>query len=312
VQIVLLLLVNVAVFLTFVGRWWIAVRGTGFQIPLLNLLRYRLAAFGITYFTPGPQFGGEPYQVYALSRWHGVPVSAAVSTVTVDKLVELLANFTFLLAGVTVSLQLRLLPAMQGPLIVAAVLLLLSVPLAYLLVVRAGLSPVASLLAGLASRMPPSARLERVRTAAGEAEGQVCRVLRDHPRMLFGALIYSGISWLGLILEYWLALSFLGLQLSLPEAVGVLTAARIAFLLPIPAGLGTLEAGQVLAVTALGADPAYGISISLLVRARDVLFGGAGLWWGGLLGVGRARSALSVKQLAPEAEDVEHPPLARG
>jgi hypothetical protein len=32
----------------------------------------------------------------------------------------------------------------------------------------------------------------------------------------------------------------------------------------------------------LGFDPAIGLSLSLLIRARDVLLGGLGLWWGGL------------------------------
>jgi uncharacterized membrane protein YbhN (UPF0104 family) len=46
----------------------------------------------------------------------------------------------------------------------------------------------------------------------------------------------------------------------------------------MPGGLGALEAGQTLAVSALGFEPSFGISISLLIRARDLFLGGAGLW----------------------------------
>ena len=67
-----------------------------------------------------------------------------------------------------------------------------------------------------------------------------------------------------------------------PQSVVVLPAARVAFLLPVPAGLGALEAGQVLAMQALGINPAVGIGLSLLIRSRDIIFGGLGLWWGGL------------------------------
>jgi uncharacterized membrane protein YbhN (UPF0104 family) len=65
--------------------------------------------------------------------------------------------------------------------------------------------------------------------------------------------------------------------------ISLLTAARVAFMLPSPGGLGTLEASQVLMFEALGFNPALGISISLLVRGRDLLLGGIGLWISALL-----------------------------
>ena len=86
-----------------------------------------------------------------------------------------------------------------------------------------------------------------------------------------------------MIAEYSLALRVLGIQLEPAQVIIALTAARIAFLLPIPAGLGALEAGQVAAMQMLGVEPALGISISLLIRARDLSLGVLGLWLGGLL-----------------------------
>jgi len=61
---------------------------------------------------------------------------------------------------------------------------------------------------------------------------------------------------------------------NLPEA---LLAARAASLLPLPAAVGALEASQALAMASLGLPPAYGVSLSLLIRGRDVLFGLFGL-----------------------------------
>jgi uncharacterized membrane protein YbhN (UPF0104 family) len=62
------------------------------------------------------------------------------------------------------------------------------------------------------------------------------------------------------------------------QTVSALTAARLAFLTPLPSGLGALEASQVLAMQALGLEPTFGISISLLIRLRDILFGMVGFW----------------------------------
>jgi uncharacterized protein (TIRG00374 family) len=94
--------------------------------------------------------------------------------------------------------------------------------------------------------------------------------------VLLSTLISLGV-WVGMVYEYWLLTNFLGLRLSVIQSISALTAARLAFLTPLPGGLGVLEASQVLAMQTLGLDPSYGVSISLLIRLRDILFGLAGL-----------------------------------
>jgi uncharacterized membrane protein YbhN (UPF0104 family) len=83
-----------------------------------------------------------------------------------------------------------------------------------------------------------------------------------------------------MVFEYWLALLFLGQNIAFWQLIAVITAARITLLSPVPGALGVLEAGQALAMAALGYDPSLGISLSLLIRARDILFGLLGLGLG--------------------------------
>ena len=78
-ELLALLVVNVLIFATFTGRWWVFLRAQGHAVAYVRLLAYRLTAFGISYFTPGPHFGGEPYQVYIVARRHGVPTADAVA-----------------------------------------------------------------------------------------------------------------------------------------------------------------------------------------------------------------------------------------
>jgi uncharacterized membrane protein YbhN (UPF0104 family) len=70
---------------------------------------------------------------------------------------------------------------------------------------------------------------------------------------------------------------FLKVDLSFEQNLAGLTAVMLAFLLPLPGGLGALEASQVYAMTSMGYAPAIGISLSLIMRARDILNGGIGL-----------------------------------
>ena len=114
------------------------------------------------------------------------------------------------------------------------------------------------------------------------AEKQASEAMNTHPGLFIVTLGLSLLTWVALVFEYRLALVFLGADLTLPETIGVLTAARIAFLFPFPGGLGSLEFSQVFAMQALGAGTALGVSMGLLIRARDLLFGGAGLLISGI------------------------------
>jgi uncharacterized protein (TIRG00374 family) len=272
-----LLGINAALFLLFSFRWWWIVRNLGYDRPFIHLVKYRLTAFGITYFTPGPQFGGEPFQVYVLHKREGVPISASVSSVTLDKLAELLANFSFLLIGVVIILRYEFFPGLSRVPILPLVLILLAIPVLYLVVLWSGRHPLAASSKFLIRVKSRSAGVKKFLLAVESAELNLANTWRQQPRLLLVALLLSAATWVGMVLEFRLALQYLGLTLPWPQTIGVLTGARIAFLFPLPGGLGTLEASQVLAMQALGAGTALGVSLSLWIRARDVLLGGLGL-----------------------------------
>jgi uncharacterized membrane protein YbhN (UPF0104 family) len=100
---------------------------------------------------------------------------------------------------------------------------------------------------------------------------------RRHPAALFTSLAASLLAWTGMCMEYFLMLNFLGMHLHPWQALAALTASLIAFLMPLPGGLGALEASQVLALGSLGYPAASAIGLTLLMRARDLLNGGLGL-----------------------------------
>jgi uncharacterized protein (TIRG00374 family) len=273
---------NLAILALFSARWWLILRSQGYRLPYLSLTGYRLAAFGVTYTTPGPQIGGEPLQAYLLNRRQPVPKVEAVASVMLDKLLELLVNFSFLLFGIGTILGMGLFSSRIGPQALLLPSVLLALPAGYLLALWGGRSP----LSGLASRALRRFSLDRfgrLVLLVQASEIEVARFLRADPITIIKAIFLSLVIWIALVFEFGLALAFLGIQATLPQVILILTVSRIAFLLPIPAGLGTLEAGQVLAMQALGFNPAIGLSLSLLIRARDIVLAGVGLWLGGSL-----------------------------
>jgi len=282
-QIAVLAVVNGFVLLTLAGRWWVLLRGQGYRVPFDLLLGYRLAVFGLSYFTPGPHVGGEPLQVLLVEREQGVPRSAALAVVALDKAIEFSVNFAFLLLGIAAILRWRIVPQDVGQQALGLAAALLFVPLLYLGVTGRGYYPAsraARRMAGLPFLQRAAPRLSAAAATLEASEQQVGRFAARAPRAFAAAIGVTLISWAALIGEYWLMVDFLGVRLTLPQLVTAITAARIAILLLLPAGLGALELSQTLAYGALGLDPAVGLSVSLLIRARDSLVGVFGLWWG--------------------------------
>ena len=132
-QLVLLLLANGMILLLMNGRWWLILSGQGHTLPYLTLTAYRLAGASLSYITPGPQFGGEPLQILLIERHYLVPRATAVATIALDKTLELIVNFSFLMAGVVLIGHTQILGARVGWPTAVVVFCLLSLPLGCLL-----------------------------------------------------------------------------------------------------------------------------------------------------------------------------------
>lgn len=276
-QISALIGLNALLIFLFSLRWWLILRVLGYVVNYPRLVGFRLAGFAVSFLTPGPQFGGEPVQVLLLSNRTGVPGPAALASVILDKAIELMANFTFLAVGVLVILADGLLAGHPIIQMVIPLLILLVLPGSYLLALWLGKRPITFFLGWMAGLRWMSKIPDRWIDTLCMAEEQAADFTRYHPGMFALILAQSLMVWGLMTVEYWLSFEFLGLTLTFPKVIFTLVAARIAFLLPMPGGLGTLEASQVLAIRALQFDPVYAIGVLLLARARDLLLAGIGM-----------------------------------
>ncbi len=282
-QVFALVGLNATILVLFTSRWWVVLRRLGYRVNIISLVGYRLAGFGVSYFTPGPQFGGEPLQVHLTSGKQNIPTPAAVAAVSLDKLIELLANFSFILVGAVVVLRSKAFASQLSLPTLAITAALFTLPAVYLLGISTGRKPFTWLAARTPARLIQHSHYQRVAQNLSASEAQLALFIQQQPRALIAVIAISVLTWLLVVAEYWLMVYFLGETLSGVQVISLLTAARIAFLLPVPGGLGTLEASQVLMMSAFGFSPALAISASLLIRGRDVALGSLGLWIGALL-----------------------------
>lgn len=284
VAIGLLLLVRAAIILVLSSRWRWFLAALGYPLKPLTIAGYHLTGFSISYFTPGPQWGGEPVQVYLVKHRHSVPTADSVAAVTLDKLLALLSQGMVMLLGFGVILGAGLGGrfAWQS---LAIVLGLVALPLAYLIMLWRDSRPFTYLLQLLPDRLNLGAG-----AVISEAEAHMGDFCRNQTTVFWQGVFLSFVIWpLLLSLEFWLALHFLKVPANMSQILIVLATSRVAMAMPFPAGLGALEVSQVLAMQLLQADPAIGVALSLLIRARDLLMGGLGLAWGAFLWQGRKR-----------------------
>jgi len=274
-QISILLVLNTLVLIAMTARWWVILRAENPSIPFFQLVRYRLAVFGLSYFTPGPQVGGEPLQVIYLQRNHSVTFARATAAVIMDKLLEFLANFILLGIGLVAAIRVGLVTRggtqAIGSLIPLAAILLW--PLVHLVLLYRGRYPVSALMRAAMSFTKKQKWIRLIIVSERMAGG----FTRRHLKSLLAALGFSLAAWTGMAVEYFMMAGFLQAQLTVEQTLAALTAALFAFLMPLPGGLGALEASQVYVMTAFGHPAAIGIGLSLLMRARDILNGGLGL-----------------------------------
>jgi uncharacterized protein (TIRG00374 family) len=270
-QIFILLGLNIIIYVLISLRWWLIVRAEKKNVPFLPLLAARVAVFGVSYFTLGPQVGGEPLQVLHLQRNYGMTYTRATSTVVMDKLLEFLANFILLGFGLTAIFQSGIFSA-SGNISLASLgglIALLSLPPIHIILLAHGKYPMSAVLRKFSNN-----KFVRFVAASERMAGTFCR---RHLTSLISAIFVSLLAALGMVSEFFCITLFLGIDLSFWQTIAAWTAGWLAFLVPLPGGLGALEASQVFALGAFGISAVSAIGVTLLIRARDLLIGGIGL-----------------------------------
>ncbi len=257
-------------------RWALILNRWGHRVPFFRLVFYRLSANAVSYLTPGPQFGGELLQVHWLVRSHGVAPDAAGASVLVDRLLELMANLCFLvLAGIVLLSGHSHRPLPQIGTMTLIGLLCLGVGV-FCGAVASGRTPLTRIARFATERFGFQGWASSAVRFLECGEREAASILNAPARVLglYGAC--SGIQWLLMLSEFWFIYHVLGVYLIPLQLLGLMGAARLAFLLPLPGGLGALEASQVMVLTTMGLDPVAGLAACLIMRARDLCLIGVG------------------------------------
>jgi uncharacterized membrane protein YbhN (UPF0104 family) len=199
----------------------------------------------------------------------------ATASVILDKLLELLANFFLLSLGLTAIVQAGILSTNGNSSwlsLIGLVLLCLWPPIHIILLYRQRY-PVSAILRSI-PLVRKDSKLMRFIAASERLAGAFCR--RRLSSLLL-AIAVSLCAGAGMVGEFALIVNFLHIQLPFWQTVSAWTAGWLSLLAPLPGGLGALEASQVFALGLFGISASTAISVTLIMRGRDILIGGIGL-----------------------------------
>jgi len=276
-QVGILLAVNLLFVLILTLRWAVILRGLGASGGLFRLLSYRLAGYAVSYLTPGPQFGGEPLQMYLANRHSDLGYDVGSASILLDKTFELLGNFAFLGLASLAFLSPGLLPSGGLRLAIPLPSLLIALPAAYLAAVFLGVRPLSWCMSRLPAGFLARPRVQKTEALIQASETRILAYCRLRGRTILQILLFFLLVWTISLVEMRLVLHFLGVPVSYSETLLILAGGKFAFLLPFPGALGALELTYVGLFELLGLGAETGMSLVLYMRARDLLFAAAGL-----------------------------------
>lgn len=262
---------NLGIILIAGWRWQLICKLLNAPVSLLKLLLIRQAGQAISFITPGPQFGGEPLQVYWLYQRCQLAIHSALLALGLDRLFELVVNFSVLIIAV---LLLMLSPSAeannwQNILLVLSLLLSALAAIVWLLIKQP--HRLLGWLKPLTSRWQQHPKLQHLDSHWQSLSRDLSTAVNQQKPALLQALLLSLLGWTGLLAELALLLSFFDLALDFWEFLLILVAMRLAFLLPLPVGIGSLEAALLWAFHFLNLPNEAVLGLIALMRLRDVL-----------------------------------------
>ncbi|MFQ6018153.1 MAG: flippase-like domain-containing protein [Kiloniellaceae bacterium] len=267
------------VFLVDTASWRLMLPSVPLNLAwLYRMWKVRMVGEAFNLVVPAGSMGGEPVKAVLLKRTFGIDYREAGASLVMAKTVNLLALLVF--AGIGFVLMLRAEALAESYRLVAGIGLaaLSSAVLGFFAVQRWG---AASRLGRLLARRP-AGRLARGLEHVRAIDDRFHEFYVRRPGRFAAASALGMVGWLLGAGELYLIMVFLGQPVSLAEAWLIETVAQLvragAFF--IPAGLGATEAALVVIYGALTGQPALGLVVAVIRRARELLWIAWGFWLG--------------------------------
>lgn len=262
------------IYTTLVFRWKIIIDAGNVRIPYGRLFLYKVAGYAVSYITPMAHLGGEPVRGMLLKR-DGLSAQEGMSTVLIDKSIEFATDIILGCIGLFVLLSTFSFTQNSYVFILALVVsgFVLIIMFYY------------SMLKGkyFFMRFFKFIKLHRLKRMQNflkqmtQTEDNMLAFFKNHKRAFRNATLIQFSLWFLMFFEYKFLLLMLGVDLPMIHVFLVFAIIGVAYIMPVPAALGTMEAGNVGVLALSNTKSSVGLAVSIIVRLKDLLITAIGL-----------------------------------
>lgn len=273
-------------------RWHLILRAINHShVGFWKLFLHRMAGFALSYLTPSAQTGGEPLRILLLHH-DNVSTKTATSSVVIDKGLELAALFLFIGMGLVTAIFDGSLPSEISSVAWVILTLMFGVVFWFYYASLKDIGFFSSVL-----RFTRLTRFKRVKSLEDriiEVEQEMAQFYKHHVKTFLFLIVISLVITSFLLLEHYLIARFMGVRLSFLQTFLVSTIPYVAFMIPIPGGLGILESGHAAMFAALGVS-INAFVLVFIIRTRDLIFVLIGLIHASKQGIVMLKRAFSTR-----------------
>ncbi len=284
---ILYFVLSVFIILCSVFRWNLILLSQKHKIKFIYLVKSYLAGYGVSYITPSAKLGGEPVRAALLKRY-GLKTHESLSTIIIDKSLELSGSALFFVVGAVILVLNYALPDNLKFLIVV-------VSIIFLGLIGFGIYQIINE-KGFIMTIYKFFRLHKLKKFGNvtkkliDIEKLITKFYKKDKRHFFSALFVMAIAWGLMFAEFKLAMLIFGFDANMLQIFLTFSVVGASYLIPVPFAMGTLEGGQVALFNTIGLNSAIGFGVGLLTRVRDSITAAIGLMIAAYYGVAKKKN----------------------
>lgn len=256
-------------------RWQMILEAQGDKVKFRQLLGPKFVGFAISYLTPGLYVGGEPVRAYLLKKQAKVPFTHGFASIIVDKILDFTYPLPFLIVALIYALFTYDISFQAVGVFIVALVGLVALLATFYIQTYRGKGFFTSMFAIL--RLDRLPKIQRILDRVKYFEGLNIEFFKKRRDIFIKGLLLSLLGGMIIFIQFMVMLWALGISANLIEILVMMVFMILAFLVPIPASLGSLEASQVLVFTALGHPASVGFAFTLILRIAELGKLGVGL-----------------------------------
>ena len=267
-------IIAVVVGLTFVQifivmlRWKMVLDSQGDKVPLRKLISPKFVGFTVSFLTPGLFVGGEPIRAYLLNKNTGIRLSKSFSSIIVDKILDFTYPLPFLIWALIYAMwKYDINWEAVGVFVLALVFLIFLLLVFYIQTFR-GRGFFSSLARWF--RLDHFAWSRKMIEKGKYFEKLIILFFNEKPAFVAKGLFLSFLVGLVIFIQFMVILNALGIEASTIDILIMMVFMILAFLVPVPASIGSFEASQALVFTALGHPASAGVAFTFIIRMAEL------------------------------------------